>query len=328
MDDVAAAFHDSGEGDLRQISQSCTDAGILGTQERACGWNSEVVITKDDILYVTGSNHSLDGPELTGIDLKVFRQHMYEEGPMLADRYFDPDAPEYIESATEIHEQEEIMGANPTNVALPVAGSPVLLWRALAPDHIPDSAVLHLEWKDSDTLCGICGKGQNFAFTITGGKLTNLKPTDAAPEKAPCAPVADLPWYPGRQYQAVSCAETPLPDGRRVVGTPDGMLAIVSREDVYALGAVTVNGPIHCLTTAPDGTVYGVAGDEMDIGLLFSWDAHRGLRCLGHMAQGYGASIDDVFCCAYVTTCAVSPDGKHLAIGATERLGTVVIYKL
>ena len=302
--------------------------GILGTPQRACGWNSEVVVNKDDILFITGSNHSLDGPELTGIDLKVFRHHLHESGPMLEDRYFDPEAPEYIESAEEIHEQEALMGANPTNVDLPAAGSPILLWRALAPDHIPDSAVLSLQWTDSNTLCGICGKEQNFAFTIEGGKLTDLQPTDAAAVKAAPAPVKNLPWYPGRQYQAVVSAETALHDGRKLVGTPDGMLAITDGENTYALGAVTVNGPIHCLTTAPDGTVYGVAGDEMDIALLFRWDAKQGLRCLGHIGQGYGESIDDVFFCTYVTTCAVSPDGKYLAVGATERLGTVVIYQI
>lgn len=302
--------------------------GIIGTPQRACSWNSEVVITADDILYVTGSNHSLDGPELTAIDLKIFRKHIYEPGPLLEDRYFDPSAPEYIESAREIHAQEDLMAANYTSVNLPVCGSPVLLWRALAPDHIPDSAVVQLTWQDDATLCGICGRDQNYAFTIQNGKLTQLEATDAVPEQPVFAPIADLPWYPGRQYQAVVCAEASLPDGRRLVGTPDGMLAIADGDDIYALGAVTVNGPIHCLSAAPDGTVYGVAGDEMDIGLLFSWDARRGLRCLGHIAQGYGKSIDDVFCCCYLTACAVSPNGRYLAVGATERLGTVVIYDI
>ncbi len=302
--------------------------GIVGTPERACGWNSEVVITGDDILYVTGSNHSLDGPDLTGIDLKVFRKHMYEPGPVLKDRYFDPEAPEYIRSAQEIHQQEALMNANPTSVGLPVDGSPVLLWRELAPDHIPDSAVRSLEWTDSDTLCGICGKDRYYAFTIRDGRLSELRETDTVPQPAVLADIPDLPWYPGRQYQAAACAEAVLPDGRRLVGTPDGMLALVCGEDIYALGAVSVNGPIHCMSAAPDGTVYGVAGDEMDIGLLFSWDGKRGLRCLGHIAQGYGRTIDDVFCCTYVTACAVSPDGKKLAVGATERLGTVVIYSL
>lgn len=299
--------------------------GIIGTPQRACGWNSEVVITEDDILYVTGSNHSLDGPELTGIDLKVFRQHMYDPGPMLEDRYFIPDAPEYIQSAKEIQDQEHILEHNPTNVLLPVSGHPVLLWRALAPDHIHQSAVKHLHWKDARTLCGLC---DGYAFTVTDGVLTDLGPSDAAkPEKA-LPDVPDLPWIPGRQYLAKASAAARLPDGRQIIGTPDGMLALWDGENTYSLGAVSVNGPIHCLSAAPDGTVYGVAGDEMDIALLFKWDARQGLRFLGHMGQGYGETIDDVFYCTYVTSCAVSPDGKHLAIGADERLGTVVIYKI
>ena len=302
--------------------------GIIGTPQRACGWNSEVVITKDDILYVTGSNHSLDGPELTGIDLKVFRQHMYEPGPMLEDRYYDPEAPEYIESALEIQAQEHIMGENPTNVALPVEKHPILLWRTLAPENIPQSAVRYLEWKDANVLWGICGEDSLYEFTVTDGELTSLLPYcgDIPTRKLPV--FQDLPWQPGRQYLATASAAVDLPGGQQLVGTPDGMLALWNGQDMYSLGAVSVNGPIHCLSAAPDGTVYGVAGDEMDIALLFSWDRRRGVRFLGHMGQGYGASIDDVFYCTYVTTCAVSPDGKYLAIGATERLGTVVLYRL
>ena len=302
--------------------------GIIGTPQRACGWNSEVVITKDDILYVTGSNHSLDGPELTGIDLKVFREHMYEPGPMLEDRYYDPKAPEYIESALEIQAQEHIMGENPTNVQLPVCGHPILLWRALAPDNIPESAVKHLQWKDANTLWGICGESQTYVFTITDSKLASLEPYTGSIPTSKLPNCEDLPWQPGRQYLAKPSAVAELPDGRQLIGTPDGMLALWNGKDMYSLGAVSVNGPIHCLSAAPDGTVYGVAGDEMDIALLFRWDQRHGLRFLGHMGQGYGESIDDVFYCTYVTTCAVSPDGKKLAIGATERMGTVVVYDL
>ena len=220
------------------------------------------------------------------------------------------------------------MGENPTNVLLPVFEHPILLWRALAPHSIPESAVKYLEWKDADTLWGICGETKTYAFTITDGKLTSLEPyTDAIPTgKLPDC--ADLPWQPGRQYLAKPSVVAELPGGQQLIGTPDGMLALWNGEDMYSLGAVSVNGPSHCLSAAPDGSVYGVAGDEMDIALLFRWDNKRGLRFLGHMGQGYGESIDDVFYCTYVTTCAVSPDGKKLAIGATERLGTVVIYDL
>ena len=302
--------------------------GLVGTPERVCGWNSEVAISKDDILYVTGSNHSLDGPELTGIDLKQYRRDMYTPGPLTTDRYYDPQAPEYIQSARQIHHQEQLLENNPTNVSLAVWGHPILLWRALAPDHIPDSAVQMLHWQDNRTLCGIAGKETHYRFTIEDGTLSALTPTEKPEMSQKPAYLEDLPWFPGRQYQAVPCAETLLPDGRRLVGTPDGMLAVVKGQEVYALGAVSVNGPIHCLSCAPDGTVYGVAGDEEDIALLFRWDEKRGLRCLGHIGQGYGQTIDDVFYCTHVTACAVSPDGKKLAIGSTERLGTVVIYDL
>ena len=220
------------------------------------------------------------------------------------------------------------MGENPTNVQLPVAGHPVLLWRALAPDNIPESAVQYLEWKDANTLWGICGDSKHYCFTVTDGKLTSLEPYADAIPTGKLPECTDLPWQPGRQYLAKPSAVAELPDGRQMIGTPDGMLALWNGEDMYSLGTVSVNGPIHCLSAAPDGTVYGVAGDEMDIALLFRWDSKRGLRFLGNMGQGYGESIDDVFYCTYVTTCAVSPDGKKLAIGATERLGTVVIYDL
>lgn len=302
--------------------------GIIGTPQRACGWNSEVVITKEDILYVTGSNHSLDGPELTGIDLKLFRPHMYTPGPMLEDRYFLPDAPEYVASAKEIQDQEHILEANPTNTDLPVAGHPILLWRALAPDNIADSAVRYLEWKDAGTLWGICGQDKTYEFTITDGKLTELQPYSCLVPTKQLPEVKDLPWQPGRQYLASPSAVADLPNGQQLIGTPDGLLALWNGQDMYSLGAVSVNGPIHCLSAAPDGTVYGVAGDEMDIALLFRWDSRRGLRFLGNIGQGYGETIDDVFYCTYVTTCAVSPDGKYLAVGATERLGTVVLYRL
>ena len=32
--------------------------------------------------------------------------------------------------------------------------------------------------------------------------------------------------------------------------------------------------------------------------------------------------------CTYVQACAISPDGRYLAVGANERLGTVLIYSL
>ena len=310
--------------------------GVAGTKKRACGWNSELVITDDDIMYITGSNHSLDGPDLTSIDLKEFRKHIGEHGGLTEDRYFDPKAEEYIESASIIHKQEAMMGANPMNAALPVAWRPVKLWRALAPDHIEDSAVVSLKWEDNETLTGICGKEKFFRFTVKNGAIEKLEETAgecpaAGEERSAAARTSlDLPWYPGRQYQAFTAKETPLPDGRRFVATNDGMLAIVNGESVFALGPACVNGPVKGLCTAPDGTVWGVAGYEEDLGNLFRYDDRNGLRWLGVVGCNYGPALtpEDVFYLHDLSAVAVSPDGTKLAVGNNERMGTVVIYAL
>lgn len=304
--------------------------GIAGTPGRACGWNSEVVCTKDDILYITGSNHSLDGPDLTAIDLREFEADKPCSGGMLEDRYYDPEAPEYIQSSSEIHEQEEILAANPAEAPLPVAFDPVLLWRALAPDHIEDSAVKRLSWQ-GDTLRGVCGGETFYEFTIEAGKLTSLRRLEEAPPEDRAAWPGDetqLPHVPGRQYLAKATAWAALPDGRTLVGTADGLLAISGEDGCFALGAPAPNGPVHALSAAPDGSVYGVAGDELDIATLFRFHPKTGLRALGFMGADLCKRIDQVFCCTRVTTCAVSPDGRYLAIGADERIGTVVIYDL
>lgn len=315
--------------------------GVAGTPQRACAWNSEVVCTADDILYITGSNHSLDGPDLLGIDLKVFDPAKACTGGMVEDEYFDPACPRYIQSAEEIFAQEQLLEQNPTDVALPLAADPVLLWRALAPDRIESSAVSHLFWK-GDTLCGVCGGGENekYAFEIQGGVLTSLRRfSDLSAEEVAAfesnsgrpdpARFTDLPYVPGRQYKAVPTAAARLADGRELVGTLDGLLALVGPDGSYALGAPAANGPIHALSATPDGTtVYGVAGDEDDIATLFRYQAASGLRALGYMSRGVTPRIEQVHCCTYVTSCAVSPDGRFLAVGANERLGTVLLYAL
>ena len=314
--------------------------GIVGTKQRVASWNSEVCITKQDIMYIIGSNHGTDGPDITAVDLKEYRPHMYELGGNTDDGYYDPQDPHCIEMGEKLKALEQISAANPFVVPNAVAAAPALLWRALAPDHIDDSVIKALVWQNADDLAGLCGGQNDYVFLLHKGALVNVIPADQAdpallaklraacdPVQAPCAAV-DLPFYPGRQYKAVPAATARLGDGRTVVGTVDGMLALVGQNGVFALGPAANNGPIRSLSVTPDGqTVYGVGGDESDLGVVFRYNDQTGLRWLGH-AQADREGFPGSFNLCLMSCCAVSPDGKYLAIGSGDRLGTVVLYEL
>jgi hypothetical protein len=71
----------------------------------------------------------------------------------------------------------------------------------------------------------------------------------------------------------------------------------------------------------------GDAGDEDDLAMLFPMTTTP--ACAGSaLSKGLRRGIDDIFCCTCVRSCAISPDGKYLALGADERIGTVVLYRL
>ena len=163
-------------------------------------------------------------------------------------------------------------------------------------------------------------------------------PIDQAPEKkadkalSRYMPEDDysglLPFYPGRQYKAVQSAAAKLDCGT-LIGTLDGLIVLLKNGKAHSYGPAAVNGPVHQIAVVPGGKkAFGVAGDEDDIATLFSFDEEQGLRQLGFMANIKALDINDVFYCSNVRSVAISPCGNFLAVGADERLGTVVIYKI
>jgi len=311
--------------------------GVIGTKERAAAEVSEVNISDDDIMYIIGTNHSIDGPDITAIDLKQYRKDMYEFGDLITE---DPAlqtvlSKRYKDASEFFYKNIKFLENNDFTVNYDLAYEPVRLWRALAPDHIEDSPVKQLYWEDAETLRGICGTESEYVFKVVRGQLVELVPASENKEaygliqnSTVLAPeIKDLPYYPGRQYKAVCTAHAKL-GSKTVVGTLDGMLAVWDGENTYALGPAAYNGPIRSMAPLPDGSaVYGVGGDVDDIGMVFRYDETRGLRWLGHVSYGAPAAFSPVHC-NILTACAISPDGKMLAIGSGDRLGTLMFYKL
>lgn len=311
--------------------------GLVGTKERVACWTSEICVSRDDIMYVIGSNHATDGPDITVIDLQEYKQHMYDFGEALTEDpyYVDPDSERYNKIADFLYEQERIGEENPWQVTYPMASTPTRTWRALAPDRIPESKIKKICWTDEKTLIGLCGDTEEYFFKTVDGEIACLKKAEEvsademAPlyrEEAPLERFTNLPYYPGRQYKAEATAAVRMSDGAYVVGTRDGMLACVSEAGVFSLGPAVYNGPIRDLCATPDGrTVFGVGGDADDLGILFKFTRTEGLRWLGHVCYAAPSAVSSINC-PIITSCAVSPDGKRLAVGSGDRLGQIIYY--
>lgn len=215
----------------------------------------------------------------------------------------------------------------------------ILLWRELS---VELSQVRRLRWQDDRTLIAQVGpasgpdgeilEGAGRELTLEDGAITDSRPISCYdPEEALPAFLKglDYPSYPGRQYKAVPSAWAPWKDGCYLVGTLDGMLAVVHPDgSVFSLGTAAPNGPIHSITVSLDESkAYGVAGDRMDLGSIFYYDDRQGLRWKGMVyrsEEDKGMTLSgNELCCA-----ALSPDGTHLAVGTRDRKGCIFLYTL
>ena len=165
---------------------------------------------------------------------------------------------------------------------------------------------------------------------IRDGALTDIRPADGFPpaETIALPEGTRLPAVPGRQYLAEPSAAVRMGDGSLLVGTKDGMLCRIQGERVFALGMACFNGPIHQLATDREGRrVFGVAGHELDLGMIFEYDDERGLRWRGRnyvytAGEPYMALSSEPVCCA------LSPDGEWLAVGVADRMSCVYLYRV
>jgi len=331
--------------------------GQVGTPEWTHNRSTEMAcdLIRDELYIVNvGQGFGHDGPDVVRIELSKFRKHMYEPGPKTAQkRYYPvPMTQEELDKRAESRKKKNTSGEENTEnnpfQAFPIdCAYPIRLWRMIGKpgevcDHIEDSKVIGMAW-EGDVLYVVTGASgvfdtAKYVFRIRDREVQERTDFDAiGPEykawlKANILPqpvqefpeTVKLPEATGRRYRAKASATAKWHDGRTFVGTLDAQTAFVSENgDVYALGGAAAYGPVRCLcTNAAQDILYGVAGDDEDMGYVFTYDDKRGLRQLGilsYNSAGYYRPTE----ANVLSSIALSPDEKTLAIGCADRIATV-----
>ena len=202
-------------------------------------------------------------------------------------------------------------------------------------------------YDDQDVLHVVCGNSglfeqARFVFRIKGRDILDRKDFTALdaqykawlashvlPQPFSFDPAIMLPEVTGRRYLAKASAVTAWNNDRQVVGTQDGLLAIVSADNtVFSLGNASAYGPVRCLcTNKAQNKLWGVSGDIDDMGYVFTYDDKHGLRQLGvinYNTHGYyGPTASNV-----LSSIVLNDQENTLAIGAADRTATVHVIDL
>lgn len=317
--------------------------GAVGTETIMQAASCVCIDKERDILYIIGGHTR--GLSLTCIDLEKFRPRMHEPGPVSTDPKFRPTpmTPDQIALAKKRGKAtEEVTAENPFQ-AFPIEKvTPIRLWRLVPHTAIEDSKVIGLVWDDDNILHGLCGDKTRYFFTIKNKKIASFAPLGEADVKYRAWLLANilprdfvfdaktqLPHVVGRQYLAKASAVADWNGGRTIVGTKDGLLAVVSGSNVFSLGNAAAYGPVRCMCVNDGKTrLWGVAGDDEDLGTVFYYDDRTGLRQLGFLIYNMHGYFDGPSASNVLSSIAVNRDEKLVAVGGADRLGAVHIAEL
>ena len=322
--------------------------GAVGSVTHMHGQTSGVRIDRErDLLHIVDSGGHDGGLSVLSIDLGTFRRHMHEPGPVSTDPFFRPK-PMTDEQVTAFKKRgkatEETTATNPF-YAFPIETiTPVRIWRHVPHTDIGDSAIVGLVWDEHDLLHGVCGQRTMYAFKVTAeGVVQDFMPLDSTDASyrewllasvLPQPPELDdidlaLPHVVGRQYLAEASAVCDWNSDRKMVGTRDGLLARIDGNSVYALGNAAPYGPVRALCTNHGQTqLWGTAGDEEDLGTVFTYDDRDGLRQLGFLVYNIHGYFDGPSASNVLSSIAVSPGERFIAVGGADRLGAIHIAQL
>jgi len=131
-----------------------------------------------------------------------------------------------------------------------------------------------------------------------------------------------LPGQKGRDYMSIWTAAV-TQDGKLIYGgNQDGYLFSFEplKDKLKSLGKPCMNVGISILTLGPDGWVYGVSGDEKNIGHLFRYHPQDGFQDEGWINQAPFWQF------SVIGAMAFGPDGR-LFLGQAETISHIVAYR-
>ena len=100
-------------------------------------------------------------------------------------------------------------------------------------------------------------------------------------------------------------------------------------EHVFSYGSAASLGPVRCMTVNAARTkLWGVAGYKDSVSTIFSFDETDGLKQLAILTYNSAGGFDGPTAANLLTSIALSPDEKYLAVGGGDRLGSVHVIKI
>ena len=336
--------------------------GLLGKPERIQAYVTEMEYDKKrDRLFWCDQvcMEEPNRPSAGGVDLAQFRKVYFERGPVADDsraykRLLTEKELEKIEQAKKGNiTTEENSVKNPFQAFHPSKVEAIRIWRSVPRLEVPDSPVIGMvfdkaspdyRWK-LHVVSGKSGCFDTAAFVmeLVDGVVTKVQrfnEIDAEykewlrgnilPQPVDIDPAIKLPEATGRRYRAKASCVVDWNNDRKFVGTLDALAAIVSPDgSVFSLGNAAAYGPIRSMCTNNDKThLWGVAGDDEDLGYVFQYDDKNGLRQMGLINYNIPNYFDGPTVANVMSSICLSPDEKYLAIGSCDRIAEVHVMVL
>lgn len=319
--------------------------GMLASSTRAIVNISESVLdSQRNVLYVADTNHSDDPPMIAAIDLDRLEalegsEELTDPLPLLCLSDANEVFPELTTApaAEEYRRLSKQYACEMVSYLESQADTKIVAewsWVIRVWEHLPfDQGHVHaVRWHGPTDLMVWCGPSDAPTACLrlhTSDMQVHSEPFKPAPIGATELPPGfeSPPARRGRRFLNTPTATCPVQDGI-LVGTADGMVSLHRQgRSPTSYGCLNLVGPVHAMVADKSGrTVFGVAGDPQDLGLLFRWDADAGLVELG---RTHLSSLEAPGCssCTQPRSLDLCPAGETLAIGCADRLGCVFLYR-